>query len=123
MHGFLCNSFISFFYCAHTQRGREGYVPLFAIEVFLGMCLSNDCCALVIWHAGPLELQLEIEKAISGNKEAATAALDMKMKNKLANKGSQFNKELLLKGLLKPFPRNCIALMTITGAKGSTVSW
>nr|XP_016497258.1 PREDICTED: DNA-directed RNA polymerase I subunit 1-like [Nicotiana tabacum] len=72
---------------------------------------------------GPLELQLEIEKAISSSKEAATAALDMKMKNKLANKGSQFNKELLLKGLLKPFPRNCIALMTITGAKGSTVSW
>ncbi|KAJ8570482.1 hypothetical protein K7X08_037454 [Anisodus acutangulus] len=72
---------------------------------------------------GPLELQLEIEKAISSNKEAATAALDMKMKNKLANKGSQFNKELLLKGLLKPFPRNCIALMTITGAKGSTVNF
>lgn len=78
---------------------------------------------LEIWLAGPLELQLEIEKAVSSNKEAATAALDMKMKNKLANKGSQFNKELLLKGLLKPFPRNCIALMTITGAKGSTVSW
>ncbi|PHU05808.1 hypothetical protein BC332_26630, partial [Capsicum chinense] len=72
---------------------------------------------------GPLELQLEIEKAVSSNKEAATAALDMKMKNKLANKGSQFNKELLLKGLLKPFPRNCIALMTITGAKGSTVNF
>lgn len=72
---------------------------------------------------GPLELQLEIEKALSSNKEAATAALDMKMKNKLANKGSQFNKELLLKGLLKPFPRNCIALMTITGAKGSTVNF
>ncbi|XP_059318209.1 DNA-directed RNA polymerase I subunit 1-like [Lycium ferocissimum] len=69
---------------------------------------------------GPLELQLEIEKAISSNKEAATATLDMKMKNKLVNKGSQFNKELLLKGLLKRFPRNCIALMTITGAKGST---
>ncbi|MCD9640206.1 hypothetical protein HAX54_025388 [Datura stramonium] len=72
---------------------------------------------------GPLELQLEIEKAISNNKEAATAALDMKMKNKLANKGSQFNKDVLLKGLLKPFPRNCIALMTITGAKGSTVNF
>ncbi|CAN4118585.1 unnamed protein product [Withania somnifera] len=70
---------------------------------------------------GPLELQLEIEKAISSNKEAATAALDMKMKNKLANKGSQFNKELLLKGLLKPFPRNCIALMTRARLVDTTV--
>ncbi|CAN4109255.1 unnamed protein product [Withania somnifera] len=79
-----------------------------------------DFVKFKLGEIGPLELQLEIEKAISSNKDAATAALDMKMKNKLANKGSQFNKELLLKGLLKPFPRNCIALMTITGAKGST---
>lgn len=91
------------------------------IELFVSMFISM-MIDVGNWLAGPLELQLEIEKAISSNKEVATAALDMKMKNKLANKGSQFNKELLLKGLLKPFPRNCIALMTITGAKGSTVS-
>ncbi|KAL3534212.1 hypothetical protein ACH5RR_002673 [Cinchona calisaya] len=72
---------------------------------------------------GPLELQLEIEKVICRDREAATASLDMKMKNKLTKKASQISKELLLKGLLKPFPKNCISLMTISGAKGSTVNF
>lgn len=75
---------------------------------------------------GPEELQMEIEKAISSDRESATAMLDMKMKNKLTNKltreGSQILKHLLTSGLLKPFPRNCISTMTTSGAKGSTVS-
>lgn len=76
---------------------------------------------------GPEELQLEIEKAICSDRESATATLDMKMKNKLTNRltteGSQILKHLLTKGLLKPFPKNCISVMTTTGAKGSTVSY
>ncbi|CAA3024854.1 DNA-directed RNA polymerase I subunit 1 [Olea europaea subsp. europaea] len=72
---------------------------------------------------GPEELQLEIEKVICSNRESATASLDMKMKNKLTNKGSQISKKLLTKGLLKPFPKNCISVMTTTGAKGSTVNF
>lgn len=76
---------------------------------------------------GPEELQLEIEKVICSDRESATAFLDMKMKNKLTNKltreGSQILKHLLTAGLLKPFPKNCISVMTTTGAKGSTVSW
>ncbi|PIN16683.1 DNA-directed RNA polymerase [Handroanthus impetiginosus] len=75
---------------------------------------------------GPEELQLEIEKVICSDRESATASLDMKMKNKLTNRltreGSQILKHLLTAGLLKPFPKNCIAAMTTTGAKGSTVS-
>ncbi|KAL6522438.1 hypothetical protein OROMI_031710 [Orobanche minor] len=73
---------------------------------------------------GPEELQLETEKVICRDREPATASLDMKMKNKLTNKltteGSEILKHLLTTGLLKPFPKNCISVMTTTGAKGST---
>ncbi|KAL7138520.1 hypothetical protein ABFS83_10G169600 [Erythranthe nasuta] len=76
---------------------------------------------------GPDELQLEIEKVICTDRESATASLDMKMKNKLNSKltreGSQILKHLLTAGLLKPFPKNCISVMTTTGAKGSTVNF
>ncbi|KAI3471379.1 hypothetical protein Pfo_030743 [Paulownia fortunei] len=76
---------------------------------------------------GPEELQLEIQKVICSDRESATASLDMKMKNKLTNKltreGSQILKHLLTAGLLKPFPKNCISVMTTTGAKGSTVNF
>ncbi|KAL8489246.1 hypothetical protein ACS0TY_025231 [Phlomoides rotata] len=73
---------------------------------------------------GPEELQMEIEKVICTDRESATASLDMKMKNKLTNRltreGSQILKYSLTAGLLKPFPKNCISVMTTTGAKGST---
>ncbi|KAK4485402.1 hypothetical protein RD792_008041 [Penstemon davidsonii] len=76
---------------------------------------------------GPEELQLEIEKVICSDRESSTASLDMKMKNKLTNKltteGSDILKHLLTEGLLKPFPKNCISVMTTTGAKGSTVNF
>ncbi|CAH9125930.1 unnamed protein product [Cuscuta epithymum] len=72
---------------------------------------------------GPRELQLEIEKAICMDKENAIASLDMKMKNQLNKKAKNMDKDLLLKGLLRPFPKNCISLMTVTGAKGSTVNF
>ncbi|KAK6149178.1 hypothetical protein DH2020_016703 [Rehmannia glutinosa] len=77
--------------------------------------------------SSPEELQLEIQKVICSDRESATASLDMKMKNKLTNKltreGSQILKHLLTAGLLKPFPKNCISVMTTTGAKGSTVNF
>ncbi|XP_052173227.1 DNA-directed RNA polymerase I subunit 1 isoform X2 [Diospyros lotus] len=72
---------------------------------------------------GPMKLQLEIEKAIHKSGESAITSMDLKMKNKLHDKTSNINKDLLLKGLLKPFPKNCISLMTISGAKGSTVNF
>lgn len=72
---------------------------------------------------GPKELQLEIEKVVSSNRESATAYLDMKMKNRLTKKAEKISKGLLREGLLKPFPKNCISLMTISGAKGSTVNF
>lgn len=72
---------------------------------------------------GPMKLQLEIEKAIHNSGQSATASMDLKMKNRLHEKTSDINRDLLVKGLLKPFPKNCISLMTISGAKGSTVNF
>ncbi|KAK3022372.1 hypothetical protein RJ639_047346 [Escallonia herrerae] len=72
---------------------------------------------------GPRELQLEIEKAICNDRLSAIAHLDMKMRDKLSQQGSEISSKLLRIGLLKPFPNNCISLMTISGAKGSTVNF
>ena len=69
------------------------------------------------------KLQVEVEKIIRSNGEAAITRLDRMMKNELNELTSKVNKDLLLKGLVKPFPKNCLSLMTITGAKGSTVSF
>ncbi|XP_057982426.1 DNA-directed RNA polymerase I subunit 1 isoform X2 [Malania oleifera] len=70
-----------------------------------------------------MTLQMEIEKAIRSNGESAIKCLDRMMSSMLNEKTSNINKELLNKGLLRPFPRNCISLMTTTGAKGSTVNF
>ncbi|XP_071717530.1 DNA-directed RNA polymerase I subunit 1 [Rutidosis leptorrhynchoides] len=72
---------------------------------------------------GTRELQLETEKIIRGNGVTATASLDNLMQTELRDKGSMISKKWLPKGLLKPFPKNCISLMTISGAKGSSVNF
>ncbi|KAL8261668.1 hypothetical protein R6Q59_025717 [Mikania micrantha] len=72
---------------------------------------------------GTRELQLETEKIIRSNGVTATASLDNLMQTELRDKGSMISKKWLPKGLLKPFPQNCISLMTISGAKGSSVNF
>ncbi|KAM1229570.1 hypothetical protein EV1_039464 [Malus domestica] len=68
-------------------------------------------------------LQLNIEKFIRSNGESALAALDRRIISQLNNKTSNSDvfKQLLLKGLSKPSVKNCIYLMTTSGAKGSVV--
>nr|XP_043635531.1 DNA-directed RNA polymerase I subunit 1 [Erigeron canadensis] len=72
---------------------------------------------------GTRELQLETEKIIRSNGATASASLDNLMQTELRDKGSMISKKWLPKGLLKPFPQNCISLMTISGAKGSSVNF
>lgn len=74
-------------------------------------------------RTGTRELQLETEKIIRSNGVTATASLDNLMQTELRDKGSMISKKWLPKGLLKPFPQNCISLMTISGAKGSSVNF
>lgn len=66
---------------------------------------------------------MELEKRISSNRDAATSSLDLYMRRKFKEQQEKISKQLLLTELLKPFPNNCISLMTISGAKGGTVSW
>lgn len=68
-------------------------------------------------------MQLNIEKTISNNGEAALTSLDRKMTSQLNERtgNSKVLKDLLSEGLLKPSVKNCISLMTTSGAKGGTV--
>ncbi|PKA56545.1 DNA-directed RNA polymerase II subunit RPB1 [Apostasia shenzhenica] len=70
----------------------------------------------------PLKLLKETEKSIRRNGESATARLDRMMSNALNGLTSEVNKVLFPVGLWKPFPKNCLSLMTSTGAKGGLVN-
>ncbi|XP_061372755.1 DNA-directed RNA polymerase I subunit 1 [Gastrolobium bilobum] len=71
-----------------------------------------------------LTLQLNIEKRIRSNGEAALTYLDRKMTSNLNSRTSSgILKELLSEGILKPSGKNWISLMTTSGAKGSMVNF
>eukprot|EP00898_Chlorokybus_atmophyticus_P009008 jgi/Chlat1/9108/Chrsp97S08381 len=57
------------------------------------------------------------------SRDDAAAALDMKMTSALSPLTSNIIKQCIPSGQLKPFPRNCMSLMTVTGAKGSIVNF
>ncbi|KAK8921570.1 DNA-directed RNA polymerase II subunit RPB1 [Platanthera zijinensis] len=70
----------------------------------------------------PLMLLKETEKVIRRNGESATTRLDRMMSNSLNALTSEVNNALFPGGLQKPFPNNCLSLMTATGAKGGLVN-
>ncbi|OVA11689.1 RNA polymerase Rpb1 [Macleaya cordata] len=70
-----------------------------------------------------MTLQVETEKAIRTNGETAITRLDRMMSSALNGLTSKVNNDLFPKGLQKPFPRNCLSLMTTTGAKGGLVNF
>lgn len=78
-----------------------------------------------IWVADPFALQHKIEETVRRNGEAAIASLDRKMISQLNDVTSQSKelKGLLSEGLLKHPSKNCISLMTTSGAKGGAVSF
>lgn len=69
-----------------------------------------------------MSLQREIENVLRTNGESTTERLDALMSSELNELTNEINKKLFPAGLLKPFPNNCIFLMTGSGAKGSNVS-
>lgn len=71
----------------------------------------------------PKELPNEIEYGICRYGEVGTTSLDNEMRKHLSNASTEVNKDLFVKGLLKPFPKNCFSLMTTTGAKGGMVNF
>ncbi|XP_012574995.1 DNA-directed RNA polymerase I subunit 1-like isoform X1 [Cicer arietinum] len=72
----------------------------------------------------PITMQLNVEKKIRSNGEAAITYLDRKMISNLNSRTSSgVLKELLSEGILKPSGKNWISLMTTSGAKGSMVNF
>ncbi|XP_031391419.1 DNA-directed RNA polymerase I subunit 1 [Punica granatum] len=72
----------------------------------------------------PLDLQMRIEEVIRSNGEAALTNLDRRMISKLNELSSnKIEKDLLSEGLLKPTGKNCISLMTTSGAKGGSANF
>ncbi|XP_024394449.1 DNA-directed RNA polymerase I subunit 1 [Physcomitrium patens] len=69
------------------------------------------------------EIRDEVEKRIQSKGDAASARLDMLMTSALNRITSDINNTIFPKGLMKPFPANCLSLMTITGAKGGLVNF
>lgn len=69
-----------------------------------------------------MHLGEDIEKVLRSKGETASARLDRLMSSALNRITSDVNNSLFPKGLLKPFPSNCLSLMTTTGAKGGLVS-
>lgn len=69
------------------------------------------------------EFKLGIENAIQTKGQSATAYLDRMMSSSMNVVTSDVNNGLFPSGLLKPFPHNCLSLMTTTGAKGGLVNF
>uniref|UniRef100_A0A1D1Z0S6 DNA-directed RNA polymerase subunit n=1 Tax=Anthurium amnicola TaxID=1678845 RepID=A0A1D1Z0S6_9ARAE len=83
-------------------------------------------CKFILAEDGyrdPRGLQLEIENIIRNNGEPAITRLDHMMSNALNHLTSELNKILFPGGLQKSLPRNCLSLMTTTGAKGGLVNF
>lgn len=66
---------------------------------------------------------MKVEEVLRRNGEAATTRLDRNMSSSLNQITSKINENLVPGGLVKPFSKNCVSLMTATGAKGSSVSF
>ncbi|KAK8962841.1 hypothetical protein KSP40_PGU006970 [Platanthera guangdongensis] len=71
---------------------------------------------------GPPQLLNKTEKVIRRNGESATTRLDRMMSNALNAITSEVDKALFPGGLQKPFPNNCLSLMTAATAKGGLVN-
>lgn len=69
------------------------------------------------------ELKLKIENIIQTKGASASTYLDRMMSSSMNVVTSDVNNALFPNGLSKPFPHNCLSLMTTTGAKGGLVNF
>ncbi|CAI7760919.1 unnamed protein product, partial [Closterium sp. NIES-53] len=84
---------------------------------FVGLTGKKAETANKEWVRQHVALQLRTRK------DAATAALDNRMTSALSKVTTAATSAALPDGQLKPFPANCMSLMTVTGAKGSGVNF
>ncbi|XP_011652120.1 DNA-directed RNA polymerase I subunit 1 isoform X1 [Cucumis sativus] len=121
-HGFTCGvDDLLLIECMDKEREKQLQIcEKIGEQVHLGFLKVKDGEKL-----DPMTLQLNIEKTISYNGEAALTSLDRKMTSQLNERtgNSKVLKDLLSEGLLKPSVKNCISLMTTSGAKGGTANF
>ena len=65
---------------------------------------------------------MHVEEVVRRMGESGNVTLDKKRLNSLNSLTTDVNASMFPYGLQKPFPKNCLTLMTATGAKGSDVS-
>ncbi|XP_022154235.1 DNA-directed RNA polymerase I subunit 1 [Momordica charantia] len=122
MHGFTCGvDDLLLLECMDKEREEQLQIcEKIGEQVHLGFLKVKDGEKL-----DPMTLQLNIEKTICDNGEPALTSLDRKMTSQLNERtgNSKVLKDLLSEGLLKPSVKNCISLMTTSGAKGGTANF
>ncbi|KAI3942205.1 hypothetical protein MKW98_003804 [Papaver atlanticum] len=111
MHGFTCGIDDLL---VHQMRPKKGWKNS---EKVKQRVKKYTLCLLV------LMMDIQIEKTIRTNGETATTRLDRMMSSSLNGITSEVNDMLFPNGLQKSFPKNCLSVMTISGAKGSTVNF
>lgn len=100
----------------------NGYLNKILLKIMLRRLFYPHLCWLSLMFLDPLKLLRETEKVVRRNGESATKRLDRMMSNALNALTSEVNLVLFPGGLQKPFPNNCLSLMTLTGAKGGLVN-
>eukprot|EP00850_Spirogloea_muscicola_P015142 SM000113S24098 [mRNA] locus=s113:326320:337241:- [translate_table: standard] len=95
-----------------TQRSWASLQKV--IPSFYALCYFRD--------ANSSKLKAALARQLRTRKEVARAQLDNRMTSALGRITSAATGMALPFGQLKPFPFNCMSLMTVTGAKGSTVN-
>ncbi|XVE96012.1 hypothetical protein REPUB_Repub02eG0185000 [Reevesia pubescens] len=121
MHGFTCGvDDLLIMKDKDVERKKQ----LEACEKKVTEAHYEFCGVNVDSKIAPAELQLKIERTIRRDGEAALTALDRKMIAVLNKNSSEgVLTDLLSEGLVKSMGKNCISLMTTSGAKGSKVNF
>lgn len=119
MHGFTCG--VDDLLIVHRSDLRRK--KKLAKSEQIGEQVNSQFVGAKHGYADHIKLQIETEKIIRSNGAPAVASLDRMMSSALNRLTSEVNNELFPRGLSKPFPRNCLSLMTTTGAKGGMVNF
>ena len=90
--------------------------------LFVQYKLESIHCYICYFYADPVKLQMDVENVVRVMGESGNVTLDKKMLSALNELTSEVNDSMFPYGLQKSFPKNCLTLMTATGAKGSDVS-
>eukprot|EP00899_Mesostigma_viride_P013846 jgi/Mesvir1/22462/Mv18493-RA.1 len=110
-----------------SSAGAEDNEPSMALVVAGQQGPSEEELAAAAAHEGTLsvwrvQLQTALGAHLRSRKESAPK-LDMRMSSQFSKVTSEVIKTCIPGGQAKPFPRNMLSMMTVSGAKGSLVNF